>query len=361
MIEVRVQHAFPGFTLDVAFTASAGITVIFGPSGAGKSLTLRAIAGLFRPQRGRIAVNGEVWVDTERGIWVRPQDRKVGYVPQHYGLFPHMTVRENIAFGIRRWPTSRREERVRELLALMQLDALADRRPTQLSGGQQQRVALARALAPNPRLLLLDEALGALDPVLRAQLQETVRLVQRTYGVPVLMITHDVNEVAALADTVVVMQEGRVVQTGSVEEVFHHPATPDVARGVGMTNIFTGTVCRHTLEATKVSWAGHELLVPKVPAATGTQITFGIRPEEVVFVREGRPLRFTHNVVPTTVLEHRRGAGHSHLVLALVNRPDVVLHAVLPRPLALDLGLRPGQRCRVLLRVRALHVFPENA
>ena len=358
MIEVRLQHRWPGFHLDVSFCTDAGITVLFGPSGAGKSLTLRAIAGLFRPQIGRVVVQENTWLDTDQGIWVRPQERRVGYVPQHYGLFPHLTVWENVAFGIRRWPAHRRNARVQELLAAMHLQELAHRYPRELSGGQQQRVALARALAPRPHILLLDEALGALDPVLREQLQEEVRLVQRRYGVPVLLITHDVHEMAALADQVVVMQQGRVVQVDSPTTVFHHPATPDIARAVGMRNILAGRVHRHLAEATEITWDGGHLLVPRVPYPPGTPIRFGVRPEDVLFVREDRPLRASHNVLPAVVKSIHPAAFDQLLTLQLVHATHICLYARLPSTLVQELKLHPGQERRILLRRRAVHVFP---
>ena len=357
MIDVRIGHSFPGFRLDVAFTADVGITVLFGPSGAGKSLTLRAIAGLFRPAEGRIVVNGEVWLDTARGIWVRPQARRVGYVPQHYGLFPHMTVAENIAFGLRGISRQERERRVRELTSLMHLEGLENRRPRELSGGQQQRVALARALAVRPRVLLLDEALGALDPVLREQLQEEVRLIQRRYRLPVILITHDVHEMAALADRVVVLEEGRVVQVGPQETIFRRPATLRLARAVGMRNLLEGVVRGHRLDTSEIEWAGGVLLAPRVPQPPGTRVHFGIRPEDVVFVREHRPLTASHNVVPVVVEADHPAAFDRLLTLRLKHAADVRLYARLPGMLVHELGLRPGQERRVLLRQRALHVF----
>ena len=357
MIEVALRHSFPHMSLDIAFRAGAEIVVLFGPSGVGKSLTVRTIAGLFTPQEGHVRVNGEVWLDTRLGINRRPQARRVGYVPQHYGLFPHLTVVENIAFGLRGVSRGERERRVQEMVNLMQLAGLEHRKPAELSGGQQQRVALARALVTNPQVLLLDEALGALDPLLREELQEELRLIQRQYAIPVVLITHDVQEAYTLADRLVVLEGGRVVQVGTQEDVFRRPATPQVARAVGMRNIFSGTVLAHSLDATELRWAGRVLRVPRVKHPPGTQVTFGIRPEDVLFVREQRPLKYTHNVANVVVLEdHPTGFDHL-LLLEMEGAEGIRLWARLPHVLLLNLGIRPGQRRRVLLRQRALHVF----
>ncbi len=358
MIEVCLRHHLPGFVLDVAFHTTAGVTVLFGPSGAGKSLTLRAIAGLFRPHAGRVVVQGDTWLDTQQNVWIPPQRRKVGYVPQHYGLFPHLTVRENIAFGLRRWPSHQRTARVEELLTVMHLRELANRYPRELSGGQQQRVALARALAPRPHVLLLDEALGALDPVLREQLREEVRQIQRRYAIPVILITHDVHEMAAMADKVVAMHHGRVIQVAPPEEIFRRPATPALARAVGMRNLLTGTIRHHTEDITEIVWAGGTLKVPRVPYPPHTPVQFGIRPEDVVFVREDRPLKAAHNVLTTVIVGVHPAAFDYIITLQLVNNASVHLYARLPHPLVHELHLRPGQQRRILLRRRAIHIFP---
>ncbi len=357
MIEVSLRHTFPHLTLDIAFRAGAEIVVLFGPSGVGKSITVRTIAGLFTPREGHVRVNGDVWLDTNRGINLRPQARRVGYVPQHYGLFPHMSVAENIAFGLRRLPRSERQRRVQAMLELMQLQGLEHRRPRELSGGQQQRVALARALVTEPRVLLLDEALGALDPLLREELQEEVRLIQQRYAIPVVLITHDLQEAYTLADRLVVLEGGRVVQVGTQEDVFRKPATLQIARAVGMRNLFTGTVVGHSLDATEITWAGGLLRTQRIKEPRGATVTFGIRPEDVLFVREQRPLRQTHNIVEAVVVEDRPTGFDHLLLLRLVQAENIFLWARLPRVILLNLGIQPGQRRRVLLRQRAIHVF----
>ena len=210
-----------GFTLDVAFATSGGITALVGPSGAGKTLTLRAVAGLLRPAAGRIASGGRVLYDRGAGVDLPARERRVGYVVQQHALFPHLTAGENVAYGL---PGSRRgwldrsvratqRTRVVELLALVELPGVADRRPRELSGGQQQRVALARALASDPALLLLDEPLAAADAPLRTRLGAMLRALHERTGVPMLLVTHDPAEADRLADIVVRLDGGGVVAT----------------------------------------------------------------------------------------------------------------------------------------------------
>ncbi|HVU67017.1 MAG TPA: ATP-binding cassette domain-containing protein, partial [Ktedonobacteraceae bacterium] len=233
VLSVSLQRRLPAFTLDIAFTTFCGRTVLFGPSGAGKSLTLQALAGLFALESGQIVCGGECWYESSTGTFVPPQARRVGYLPQQYALFPHLTVAQNIAFGQRaRGQTARKH--LAELIRLMQLAGLEHARPAHLSGGQQQRVALARALATEPRLLLLDEPWSALDGPVRASLREEILHFHEQFQVPLLLVTHDALDVQALAEHVVVIIDGRVLQSGTPEQVFRAPRTRQIADLVGM-------------------------------------------------------------------------------------------------------------------------------
>ena len=210
-LDVQIRHALPGFTLDVSFTVRRGIAAVVGPSGAGKTMTLRAVAGLVRPDAGRIACSGRVLYDHAAGVDVPARERRVGYVFQQYALFPHLTVEENVAYGLRGAPAADRTSRVAELLALVGMPNVGGRRPRELSGGQQQRVALARALAPGPELLLLDEPLAAVDAPLRARLGDELLALHARTKVPMLFVTHDPAEAGRIADAVVRVEGGRVV------------------------------------------------------------------------------------------------------------------------------------------------------
>ncbi|MHB8595509.1 MAG: sulfate/molybdate ABC transporter ATP-binding protein [Ktedonobacteraceae bacterium] len=249
MLNVNLHHQLGAFQLAITFQVPLGLIVLLGSSGAGKSLTLRSIAGLLHPQQGHIAVNEQVLFDSATGINVLPQLRHVGYVPQHYALFPHLTVAENILFALppsrtnARWSQWRKQRasrrtRVTELLSILELDGLERRYPATLSGGQQQRVALARALAAEPRLLLLDEPFNALDAAVRERLRDTLKQFQRRFAIPIVMVTHDHDEAQQLADTIVVVQHGQVAQVGSINDIFYAPRTPDVAQLVGQHNLF---------------------------------------------------------------------------------------------------------------------------
>ncbi len=248
MLRVNLQHRLGNFRLSVDFQVPLNLTVLFGFSGAGKSLTLRSLAGLLHPEHGSISIDEQVLFDSASGIDLPPQERRVGYVPQHYALFPHLTIVENILFALPRqahWPGDRKiysphKARLHELLVALELEGLERRYPATLSGGQQQRVALARALMAEPRLLLLDEPFNALDVSVRERLRDTLRQFQRHFAVPIVLVTHDHTEVQQLADQVVVLQQGQVAQVGSVQEIFLSPATPTVARLVAQDNLFSG-------------------------------------------------------------------------------------------------------------------------
>jgi iron(III) transport system ATP-binding protein len=216
----------------------SGETVaLLGPSGCGKTTLLRLLAGFERPDAGRIAIGGvEVAGD---GAWIPPERRRVGMVFQEFALFPHLTVAENVAFGVAR---AERRRRVHALLELVDLPGLGHRYPHELSGGQQQRVALARALAPSPAVVLLDEPWSNVDPQLRAELRHEVTAVLRPLGVTTILVTHDREEAFSLADRIALMREGRIVQTGTPEELYFSPGTRWAAEFVGAGNVFSGEI-----------------------------------------------------------------------------------------------------------------------
>jgi molybdate transport system ATP-binding protein len=230
VMSVTLQKHLPGFDLDVGWTVGAGFTVLFGYSGAGKSLTLSMIAGTMRPDEGHVLLDAQTLVDTRTGVFVPPQQRHVGYVSQRSELFPHMSVRRNIEYALKGLGRSERDERVLELLERLRIMPLADKRPWQISGGERQRAALARALAPRPRALLLDEPLSALDLPIRVEMRQVLREVQRDSNVPIIMVTHDLYEAVALADTMIVYAGTGAVQVGAPYELVGSPATPEIRR-----------------------------------------------------------------------------------------------------------------------------------
>ncbi|MEX1271671.1 MAG: ATP-binding cassette domain-containing protein, partial [Acidimicrobiia bacterium] len=233
MLSVDVAHRVGEFHLEARFDTGSGITVLVGPSGAGKSLTLRLVAGIEEPDRGRIVLGGETLVDTGQGAWRRPQDRRVGMVFQDSLLLPHRTVLDNVALAVRNRSKPRRRDEAIRWLEEVKAEEWADRHPPQLSGGQAQRVALARALAGEPRILLLDEPFNALDPPVRHRLRLLVMDLARRRQVPALFVTHDATEAFLLADQIQVIESGIVTQSGTPHEIRLRPRTAYAAELAG--------------------------------------------------------------------------------------------------------------------------------
>ena len=218
-VSVAITKRFPGFTLDVSWEAEQSVLGLFGPSGAGKTLTLQCLAGLIRPDAGRIVVGERVFFDAAAGVDLSPQQRRIGYVFQGYALFPHLTVVKNIAFGLQGRPRLDRARRISEVIERLGLRGLEQRYPRELSGGQRQRVALGRALAIDPALLLLDEPLSALDAPLRRALRDELREILSGCGTAAVVVTHDFTEAYRLADRIIVYEDGRVIQSAPRSEL----------------------------------------------------------------------------------------------------------------------------------------------
>ena len=224
------------------FQADTGVTVLFGPSGSGKTLTLDAIAGFVRPDAGRILLDDVILFDGVSGLHVAPRLRGCGYVFQNYALFPHMTLRANLMFAADRLRRLERHRRVNEMLERFHLKDVAGRRPHEVSGGEQQRCSIARALIGGPKLLLLDEPARGLDAPLRTELYAVLRQVRDEFAVPILLVTHDLDECFALGDEMLVLREGRIVQSGPPRKVLDRPAGVEVARLLGIANLFEAEI-----------------------------------------------------------------------------------------------------------------------
>jgi iron(III) transport system ATP-binding protein len=253
------------------------ILALLGPSGCGKTTTLRLIAGFEHPDAGQVVIGGRLMADGDRGITVPPEARGVGVVFQDYALFPHLTVEDNVGFGLHALPRERRRERVRSVLDLVGLLTFASRYPHELSGGQQQRVAVARALAPAPTLILLDEPFSNLDADLRAQMRDEVEKVLRGTGTTAVFVTHDQEEAFAIADVVGVLDEGRLEQLAPPETIYHHPATPFVAEFVGAADFLPGRVTPEGI-VTEVGVFGN--VEGREP---GVEVAVMIRPDDITF------------------------------------------------------------------------------
>jgi spermidine/putrescine transport system ATP-binding protein len=273
-----IRKEFPGFLaiddLDLRIPAGSFFALL-GPSGCGKTTTLRIVAGLEPPTRGRVMIGG---IDVTH---LKAYRRPVNTVFQSYALFPHLSVLQNVAFGLKRRHVSGAEAEAHEALRLVELDHVADRKPQQLSGGQQQRVALARAIVNHPALLLLDEPLGALDLKLRRQMQIELKRIQSQMGLTFVHVTHDQEEAMTMADTVAVMNHGRIEQMGVPTDLYELPKTAFVADFLGQSNLFRGNVVSASSQSIVVDVAGEKLTVPTHRSARDSgSVTLGMRPEK---------------------------------------------------------------------------------
>lgn len=243
MIQARIRRHFSGrggsasFGLDIDLEVPPGITVLFGPSGSGKTLTLDCIAGFSNPDTGRILIDDAIVFDSGAKVSVRPQERGCGYVFQSHALFPHMTLKQNLAFAATRWSRTEGAARIKRALEQFRLTDVAGRRPQQVSGGQQQRCSIARALISEPRILLLDEPAGGLDAPLRADFYAIVRQIRSDYDTPILLVTHSLHECLELGDRMVVLHAGKILQQGTPSEVCSRPASVDLAHLLGTFNV----------------------------------------------------------------------------------------------------------------------------
>jgi len=280
---VDIEKHLPSFHLKVAFTTDEQPLGLLGGSGAGKSMILRCIAGIETPTRGRIVLNGRVLFDSEQGINLPSRDRRIGFLVQNYALFPHMTVAQNIAFGLpKKLSDNSMRVQVEEQLIAMQLQGLGDRYPHQLSGGQQQRVALARALASQPEALLLDEPFSALDTHLRSQLEQQMTETLTNYQGVSLFVTHNMEEAYRICPNLLVLEDGSPVHYGSKYEIFEHPATVSVAQITGCKN-FSSAVVQSAQQVEAIDWGCHLKVIAPIPNELSH---IGIRAHQITFTND---------------------------------------------------------------------------
>ena len=283
-LEVQIEKKLLEFTLDVSFRAEAEPLSILGASGAGKTMLLRCIAGLERPDRGRIKLNDRVFFDSQSCLNIPARQRRVSMLFQNYAIFPHRTVAENIGFGLEALPRGERSKRVAELIGRTHLAGLEDRYSRTLSGGEQQRVALARALAIEPEALLLDEPLSALDTHLRSQVEVQLQETFAAYRRPTLLVTHNMEEAYRLGARLLVLSRGRVIASGAKERIFQQPPSVEVARLTGCKNISRArTISDHSVEA--LDWGCTLRLAQPTVQSTAQPTGFvGIRAHHIEFV-----------------------------------------------------------------------------
>jgi molybdate transport system ATP-binding protein len=357
ILTANFRRQFPGGPEIIAedLRIGGGITVLFGASGSGKTTILRCLAGLERPEKGSIHFGAENWLDAEMNSFLSPRKRGVGFVPQDYALFPHLTVAGNVGYGLKELPATGRAARVAETLRWLGLDGLEHRLPRELSGGQQQRVALARAVARRPKLLLLDEPFAALDTPARLRLRGELRQLLRQLGIPTILVTHDRFEALALGDDVAVLHAGRNVQQGAVPEVFSRPVNLAVAEITAVETIQSGQILetRDGLATVALGDARLIALAGDLPPAA-REVYVCIRAEDVILMRAHPVQSSPRNRLAATVLSLVREGS-----LVRVNLDcGFPLTALLTQPACEELALQAGAQLVALVKAPQIHLIP---
>jgi molybdate transport system ATP-binding protein len=368
VLKVRLRKARSGntrssFVLDVAIEIPPGITIVFGPSGAGKSTLLDCIAGLLKPDSGLIETNCEVLLDVERRIDLPPAKRKIAYVFQSLALFPHMTVEQNVAYGLADMPAPLRALRVKSMLEAFRVDRLAERKAEKISGGEQQRVALARSLATSPRVLLLDEPLTALDEGLKKSIMEDLRRWNAAQNIPILYVTHSRAEVDALGERVIALDRGKIISTGTPHEVLDAPRRSALAQASGFENLFSGVVTDHReadgVMRVRLVKGTCEIETPLSHAAVGIAVRLAIRAGDILLATE-RPYGLSaRNVIAGKIISlEQRGTMFVAQVAADADGAVVfTVHLTLGAKRALELDV--NQPVWLVIKTHSCHVLED--
>lgn len=344
MLAVDIRHDFPGFALDARFEAPPGVTALFGRSGSGKTTVVNAVAGLLRPEAGRIALDGEALFDAAARRCAPPHRRRIGYVFQEARLFPHLTVRANLRFGGWFAPGRAAPGEFGRVVEMLGIGPLLARRPGALSGGERKRVAIGRALLARPRMLLMDEPLAALDEARKAEILPYLERLRDAAGVPILYVSHALPEVARLATTVVAMEAGRVVRAGPAAEVLSDPAAVPALGVRDAGAVLGGRVTGHHADGlTEVETSAGPLLLPRLDAPAGARLRVRIAASEVILARARPEGLSALNILEAEVTALRLGEGGGAMVQ--LRAGDDLLLARVTRRSAEALSLVPGARC----------------
>ncbi len=333
------------------------VLALTGPSGSGKTSLLRAVAGLSRTD-GMITCGGERWRDSDAGIFLPVRRRRVGFVFQDYALFPHLSAIANVAIAIDGGTRGERVRRAGELLERMNLAGLEDRRPAQLSGGQKQRVAVARALARDPHVLLLDEPFSAVDRATRERLYVELATLRRELRMPVVLVTHDLDEAAMLSDRMTLLHRGRTIQTGTAEELRTRPITSEVAGLVGLRNVYAARVAAHRDGATWVEWNGVTLQArPQAAFPAGASVRIAVPPAFVVMHRRDRPSRGEHENPLAGVVKDALALGENTAVRFSTPGGEVIRFSI-PTHVARRNQVAAGAAASVSFLADGIHLMP---
>ncbi len=356
MIEIDVFRRLGEFEIEVEIVVEAtGITALFGQSGAGKTSVVDMLAGLLRPERGRIAIGGEVLFDSARRIDLPPERRRIGYVFQEHRLFPHMSVRANLEYGLRRAPAAERRIGLDQVVEVLDVAALLERRPRTLSGGEKQRISIGRALLANPRLLLMDEPLASLDAARKNEILPFIERLSAEFAVPIVYVSHSAEEIVRLADTLVLLSHGRVAAIGAVEELMSRldlrPLTGRYEAGSVIAARVSGKDA--TFGLSHLAFAGGVLKVPLSGLALGRDVRIRVRARDVTLARARPEGLSTLNIFEGTVIEIGGDAEPGPLVDVRVDI-GVKLWARITRRALHDLGIVPGSRVFALIKAVAI-------
>jgi molybdate transport system ATP-binding protein len=359
MLAVTATKRLSAFAIDAQFTcATHGIIALFGRSGAGKTSLVNMLAGLSRPDTGRIEIDGVPVFDSSRGLDLPPERRRIGYVFQEGRLFPHMTVRGNLSYGLRRAPPRERRIQLDQIVELLGLDTLLGRRPHHLSGGEKQRVALGRALLANPRLLLMDEPLAALDQARKDEVLPFIERLRDELTIPIVYVSHAMPEIVRLADILVLMSEGRVEAVGPLDELTSRldlrPLTGRYEAGAVLEARVEGQDTEFAL--TELSFAGGRLMVPRLDLPHGAVLRLRIRARDVVLAHE-RPAGISIlNAVSCVVKDigAEEGAEESPQVDLRLDAGGAALWARITRRSLHELGLVPGSKIYALIKAGSI-------
>ena len=347
-LSVRLSHAFSGFALEAAFEAPPGITVLFGRSGSGKTTIVNAVAGLLRPEAGRIAVDGMVLLDTAAGVFVPPHRRRIGTIFQEGRLFPHLSVRGNLRYGARFAARDAPREDMGRVVELLGLGPLLERRPAGLSGGEKQRVAIGRALLSAPELILADEPLAALDEARKSEILPYFERLRDEVAVPILYVSHSASEVARLATTVVALEAGRVVRDGPAAEVLGDPSvTPAGAREAGAV-VSARIAAHHDDGLTELDAGEVPLFLPRLGRPAGAPVRVRIAAHDVILSLHRPEGISALNVLPGTVRDLRPGTGPG--VLVALDTPAGRVLARVTRRSVEAMGLTVGAHLHAIVK-----------
>ena len=349
-VSVEIRHAFDGFTLEAAFEAPAGVTALLGASGAGKTTIVNAVAGLFKPDHGRISVGETCLIDTTCSLVVPAHKRRIGYVFQDARLFPHLSVEQNLLYG--QWFSGRTtsSDAFQHLVELLGIEHLRSRRPAALSGGERQRVAIGRALLSSPRMLLLDEPLAALDDARKADILPYLERLRDDLEIPILYVSHAVGEVARLATTIVAVDRGRVARVGPAPEILAAPDGLAILAGREAGSILAATVVAHDHGdgLSELAFSGGRLVVGLVDAAPGAQVRVRVHAQDVILALTPPDDTSALNMLAGTV--HAIGDASGAIVDVTVRcGSDDVLARITRRSMR-RLGLDVGLSCTVILK-----------